>query len=308
METSTVPTQPTANGGYSIHQVVEMSGLKQNQIRNLVRRELIAPTRGYRDSLVFSFRDAVLARSIRVLCDEGVSMRTMIAAYLRLREKMGTDKSLSALRLCAGGTGVLVQERDTLWDPKTNQIQLDFTPKEQESDVTVLDFPAEVRRSQTERQRSVGKILELTQDVGAEVSDPDKFDSDDWYNLAMELESLKPEKAPDAYRQSIRLNPRNADAYVNLGRLYQLGGDLRRAKLRYQDALRISPAHPLANYNMGTLFDELDEIDTAVSYYMKAPRVADAHYNLGRIFEMRGDTLNSRHHFQRYEQLKKSGR
>ena len=49
-----------------------------------------------------------------------------------------------------------------------------------------------------------------------------RLDSDDWYNLGLELEELDPVNAPEAYDRSIGMNPKNADAHVNLGRLFQL--------------------------------------------------------------------------------------
>ena len=99
------------------------------------------------------------------------------------------------------------------------------------------------------------------------------------------------------------MDPENADAHVNLGRLCQLRGDLKRAKQHYHRALETTPSHQLAHYNMGTVFDELDEIDLAVKFYRKALSVADAHYNLARIYEIRGDQLSSLRHLRQYRTL-----
>ena len=104
-------------------------------------------------------------------------------------------------------------------------------------------------------------------------------------------------------RDRINLDPENADAHVNLGRLCQLRGDLKSAKRHYQRALETTSSHQLAYYNMGTVFDELDEIDLAVKFYRKALSVADAHYNLARIHEIRGDRLSSLRHLRQYRRL-----
>ena len=103
--------------------------------------------------------------------------------------------------------------------------------------------------------------------------------------------------------QPIKLDPRNADAHVNLGRLYQLEGQLKYAKQHYQMALNSRPEHQLANYNMGTIFDELDELTQASDYYEKAPEVPDAHYNLARIKEIEGDELSAQRHMKEYQLL-----
>ena len=112
-----------------------------------------------------------------------------------------------------------------------------------------------------------------------------------------------PEKAPDAYLRALELNPRSADAHVNLGRLLQLKGDLKRAKQHYESALRVSPDHQLASYNMGTVFDELEEVESAAEYYQRAPGVPDAHFNLARISEIKGDEVSALRHMREYRQL-----
>ena len=106
-------------------------------------------------------------------------------------------------------------------------------------------------------------------------------------------------RRPDAYRQSIRLDPKNADAHVNLGRLYQLEGDLKHAKRHYELALTARPGHQLAYYNLGTVFDELDEVDKAADFYAQAPGIPDAHYNLARIRELQGDEVSALRHMRK---------
>ena len=130
-----------------------------------------------------------------------------------------------------------------------------------------------------------------------------QLSSDDWYNLALDLEEADPGKAPAAYRQALAINPHNTDAQVNLGRLCQLKGDLKQARRHYKLALTHAPDHQLANYNMGTIYDELDEFDTACSYYSRASDIPDAHYNLARLFEVRGDELAALRHMREYRRL-----
>ena len=127
--------------------------------------------------------------------------------------------------------------------------------------------------------------------------------SDEWYNLGLDLEEVDLDKAPDAYRKALELDPSNADANVNIGRLYQLKGNLRHARRHYQMAMKTVPNHQLANYNMGTIFDELDELEKAAEYYERAPGVPDAHYNLARICELRGDEVSALRHMRHYRDL-----
>ena len=99
------------------------------------------------------------------------------------------------------------------------------------------------------------------------------------------------------------MNPGNADAHVNLGRIHQVHGDFKRATRHYQLALNAAPNHELASYNLGTVFDELGEIEAALAYYRQAPNVPDAHYNLARIYELRGDEVSTLRHMRSYKRL-----
>ena len=96
---------------------------------------------------------------------------------------------------------------------------------------------------------------------------------------------------------------RHADAHLNLGRLYQLKGDLKHAKRHYELALTARPGHQLAYYNLGTVFDELDETAKAADYYQRAPGIPDAHYNLARIRELEGDEVSALRHMRQYRDL-----
>jgi tetratricopeptide (TPR) repeat protein len=90
---------------------------------------------------------------------------------------------------------------------------------------------------------------------------------------------------------------------VNLGRLLQLQGKLKQAKRHYERALEAVANHQLAYYNLGTVFDELDQTDQAAEYYRRAPSVPDAHFNLARIFELKGDELAAERHMRNYRRL-----
>jgi len=148
------------------------------------------------------------------------------------------------------------------------------------------------RPNRKPEQAAVDRAHELSQ-----------LSSDDWYNLALDLEEADPDKAPQAYRQALAINPQNTDAQVNLGRLCQLQGNLKQARRHYKQALAHAPEHQLANYNMGTIYDELDEFATAREYYGRAKEIPDAHYNLARLFEVQGDELAALRHMKEYRRL-----
>ena len=266
--------------GYSTRQVAGLTGLPSRQIRHFVERGLIEPERGDRFEYRFGFQDLVLLRTARRLLDGDVKVRRTFSTLKKLRNQVTDARALSSLPIFADGDSVVLRGAQGTWDAQTGQGLLNFAQDKTPDNVASLAAR------------------------GDQNSQPiDELDSDDWYNLGLELEEVDPNKAPDAYRQAINLDPENADAHVNLGRLCQLRGDLKSAKRHYQRALETTSSHQLAYYNKGTVFDELDEIDLAVKFYRKALSVADAHYNLARIYEIRGDRLSSLRHLRQYRRL-----
>ncbi len=268
-------------GGYSTQNVAELLGLPQARIRDYVRRDLLQPLRNANGHFRFSFQDVVFLRAAKGLTDAAISVRHSNRALMKLRADLNQVGSLSAVRIYANGSVVEVQDDEKAWEVESGQLTMNFSIQELAENV------AELARSA----------------AGGEDKALEDLDSDEWYNLGLDLEEVDPLQAPDAYREAIRLDPLNADAHVNLGRLYQLSGDLRGATRHYQLALATRPEHQLANYNLGTIFDEQDDCDRAEIYYRKASLVPDAHYNLARIRELEGDEVNARRHLRLYHRL-----
>ncbi len=266
--------------GYSTKQVAELIGMSPQQIRHYVRRRLLEPSRGKRREFRFSFQDVVFLRTVKGLLAASCTSRQTFKALSKIKTELAPVKSLSAVRISANGDVVMVHEDNAYWEAESGQAHFDFSVRELASEV------AELVRANF----GGGK-------------EPDELDSDEWYNLGLDLEEVDPTHAPNAYKEAIRLDPENADAHVNLGRLHQLDGDLKMAKHHYEAALKVRPEHELANYNLGTIFDELEEPSTAAEYYKRAPYIPDAHYNLARIHELEGDEINARRHLRRYQVL-----
>jgi len=266
--------------GYTTREVSDLIGLKPQQVRHYVRRSLLDPSRGSRGEFRFNFQDVVLLRTAKGLLEAKVSSRRTFRLLLKLQEELAAVKSLAAVRVFADGNTVVVREDNAQWEVESGQVQMEFDVQE------LLDNVANL----------ANRNLIIAKEVGA-------YDSDEWYNLGLDLEEVEPDRAPEAYARAIELNPRNADAHVNLGRLMQLRGNLKQAKRHYEEALEVVPSHQLALYNLGTVFDELNEMDAAADYYSRAPAVPDAHYNLSRISELRGDELAARRHMRDYRRL-----
>lgn len=270
--------------GHTTREVAELVGLNTDQVRHYVRRKLIQPGRGERGEFRFSFQDVVLLRTAKGLMDASVTTRRAYRALVKLKKELAQVKSLSSVRIYANGSTVVVRDDDHVWEVETGQTTMDFSP------ATLADADA-------------GNVEKIANRHVTIAKESDELDTDEWYNLGLDLEEVEPERAPEAYKQSIRLDPKNADAHVNLGRLYQLKGDLKHAKRHYELALTARPGHQLAFYNLGTVFDELDEMAKASEFYLKAPSIPDAHYNLARIRELQGDEVSALRHMRNYRDL-----
>ncbi len=266
--------------GYSTQQVAELIGMKPTRVRHYVRRRLLRPARSPLGHYRFSFQDVVLLRTAKCMTDACISVRQTNRALEKLQTELKSVASLSAVRIYAHGNAVVVREEDQVWEVESGQMTIDF-------DIQAL----------------AGDVAQIARDNAGGGKPPEELNSDEWYNIGLDLEEIDPRQAPDAYRQAVRLDPENADAHVNLGRLYQLEGDLRLARHHYQCALTARSDHELANYNLGTIFDELDERDNAADFYQRAPSVPDAHYNLARIRELEGDEVNAKRHLRHYQRL-----
>ena len=275
--------EPGAHQGYSTREVADWIGLKPTQVRHYVRRRLVTPRRGARGQYQFSFQDVVLLRTAKELLEARITPRRANRALLKLHGALREKRSLASIKIQAFGRQVVVREDDRLWNAETGQGQLNFD--------TALVAPVP------------NSVAPINQPALIVVSEPEELDTDAWYNMGLDLEEIEPDRAPEAYRRAIALDPDNADAHVNLGRLYQMSGDLRRAKKHYEQALAVAPKHQLAAYNLGTVFDELDELDRAGEFYLAAIDVPDAHYNLARISELQGDELAARRYMRSYRAL-----
>ena len=266
--------------GYSTRNVADIVGMTPSQVRHFVRRKLLSPAKGANGEHRFDFKDLVLLRTAKSMIDAEVSPRSLFRAMTRLKASFASTEALSAVRLLAQGDGVVVRAKDRLWNAETGQGCLDFAQRVSGDTVTVLWEGRDI---------APGEVDELS--------------ASEWCQLGVDLEEWNVGKAMEAYQKAVLSDPNCADAWVNLGRLHQLKGNLKEAKRHYELAVEAVPGHQLANYNLGTIFDELNEGELATQFYAKAPDVPDAHFNLARLSRRRGDELAYRRHQQRYMSL-----
>src|SRR5690606_31703404 len=208
----------------------------------------------------------VFLRVVKGLASARVPPRRVHQALRRLREQLPEDRPLSALRLAALGGEVVVRERDRVWSPATGQYWLDFDAAPAEAGAA-LPWPGPRAAAAAEPEEPVALTAS----------------ADGWYAIGAELEESDPEQARVAYERALELDPRHADAHVNLGCLEHEAGRFAEAERHYRAALAIRPGDATAAFDLGVVLEDLGRPEEARAAYERAraidPRAGDAHHN-----------------------------
>ena len=269
--------------GYTTRQVAEILGIPPARVRSFARSVFLDPTRGPGNQYRFSFSDIILLRTMRDLRDAGVSMQRVRQVLHALREQLPEGGPLSALHITSDGDTVVVKEESTLWDPQSGQVHLDFAVRE------LAEKVEPIARANAAKPAST----ELT--------------ADQWYELALDLEPVATDRATDAYRRVLALNPGHVRAHLNLGRLLHEGGEVESAEAHYRQALAADPESATAAFNLGVALEDLERVGEAIEAYEKALRsdadMASAHYNLSRLYEAQGQSKEALRHLADYKRL-----
>lgn len=200
-----------------------------------------------------------------------------------LRAKLSEGEPLSALHITSDGDTVVVRDQGTLWDPRSGQIHLDFAIRE-----------------------LAEKVRPIAQASAAPPASTD-LTADEWYDLALDLEPVATNRAMDAYRRALALNPGHVRAHLNLGRLLHEAAAIESAESHYRQALAADPDSPTAAFNLGVALEDLGREREAIQAYERAlraePDLASAHYNLSRLYEAEGRTKEALRHLSDYKRL-----
>src|SRR5439155_1573228 len=90
------------------------------------RAGLLAPERGPRGELLFTFQDMVLLQTAKGLLSAHIAPRKIRGALQRLKEQLPSDRPLTGLRIAADGDSILVRDGERVWNVESGQVLFDF--------------------------------------------------------------------------------------------------------------------------------------------------------------------------------------
>ena len=271
--------------GYTTADVAELLSLSQEKIRLIARAGLLVAVKDTRGHYRYTFQDIVLLRTAKELFAARVPPKRIWRALRLLRKQLPSGQPLTAVRISAQGDEVVVRDKHVSWHAETGQASFDFF---------VSDLASEVRP--------------LVKRVVQAAHHQTRLTSDDWYNLALDCEIVGSlQEAKRAYTQALTMDAGNADAHINMGRLFHAENDLKSAEKHYRAAVDAARDNPMGPFNLGVVLEDAGEQGSAIIAYEQAieidPEFADAHYNLAQVYEQCGDRTAALRHLARYKAL-----
>ncbi|HLK88898.1 MAG TPA: tetratricopeptide repeat protein [Polyangia bacterium] len=268
--------------GYTTQDVARMIGVSAGRLRAYLRAGVLAPERGERGELRFSFQDLLLLRQAEGLVSQRVSPRRVRRALQKLRAQLPETRPLTGVQLGAEGSSVVVQDGNTRWQVESGQVLLSFEP----APAPVEEAPLAILRARP----TAG---------GGDVAPPSP---EEIYEIGCDIDETDPVQAEASYRQVLMQAPEHADAHINLGRILHERGDLPAAEAHYRRALQIRVGDATALFNLGVVLEDQGRNTAALEAYAGAieadGRNADAHYNAARLYDLAGDYSSALRHLR----------
>ncbi|WP_133716113.1 tetratricopeptide repeat protein [Methylocaldum gracile] len=98
--------------------------------------------------------------------------------------------------------------------------------------------------------------------------------------------------AVKSIEKAIAIAPAYADAYNNLGNIYNKAGKPEKAVDAYRRAIELNPGNVAAHNNLGTVLKDLERFEEAAEQFAKAielmPDNAELYHNFGNVFRKQG--------------------
>jgi tetratricopeptide (TPR) repeat protein len=262
---------------YGVGDVEKMLRLPRSTIRAMASAGFVNPTRGPRNTLLFSFQDLIVLRTAQTLASAKVPAKRITRSLKELRRQLPEAMPLSGLSISAVGEQVVVRDGSSQRQVESGQYVLDFEGDPASGSLSVIEHA----------QPAAGAA--------------------EWFAYGASVEREDPGTAIDAYRKAIEQDPARLDARINLGRLLHENRHYQEAERVYREAIGVCGHDALLLYNLGVLLGDLGRKREAIEAYEAAlrgdPATADCHYNLALLYESLGKPKQAIRHMSEYRRL-----
>jgi tetratricopeptide (TPR) repeat protein len=266
---------------YGVGDVEKMLRLPRSTIRAMASAGFVTPTRGPRNTLLFSFQDLIVLRTAQTLASAKISAKRITRSLKELRRQLPEAMPLSGLSISAVGEQVVVRDGAAQRQVESGQYVLDFEGDPVTGSLNVIERPQ-----------------------------PAAVATTDWFAHGAAVEREDPEAAIEAYGKAIADDPERLDARINLGRLLHEARRYQEAERVYREAISVCGRDPLLLYNLGVLLGDVGRKREAIEAYEAAlradPASADCHYNLALLYEGLGKPKQAIRHMSEYRRLTRS--
>lgn len=248
------------------------------------RRALTMSKAGRTAPSTYTFHDLLLLRTIKSLCDAGISVGRIRKALGLIERRLGTARGLQSVRISAVGHHIVVTDATGQWQPDSGQLLLDYDARRAFRIVDIGFGGAAARPAHLREAR-------------------------DWFERGVELEHDAPDEARRAYEMALRLDPSMAEAHINLGVWFHQMEDLEQAERCYRAAIQSHADSVVAYFNLGLVLEARGNRLGAISAHQRVIELEknhrEAHRSLGGLYEAEGRMTEALRHYAAARRLSK---
>jgi tetratricopeptide (TPR) repeat protein len=263
---------------FCTEEVARILKIETGRLKYWNRIDLVKPSVREYGKNFYDFQDLICLRTAQGLTAKGMPASAIKKSIDLLKKRIpDIEEQLNNKRIYAFGNRIIISHKNRLIDTQSGQMFFRFD---------VDDLIKEIEK-------------------GARIREQAKT-AEDWFEEGLRHDSNgeSHDKALQAYREALKLNPNYTDAYVNMGTVYYNQQKYLDAERCYRLALSRDPYHAKAHFNLGNVLDEFNCTEEAIRYYQKSlesdPTYADAFYNLARALEKQGQWDKAVRHWKSY--------
>jgi tetratricopeptide (TPR) repeat protein len=267
---------------YDVREVATTLRMSSRAVYGLVRSGFVAPVRGPRRRLQFSFQDILLLKTASRLIAASIPRRKVTRAVAALRRRLPSELPLAGLRISAVGDRIAVQSIGHAWDAESGQGLFAFDVLSGHRGIRVIE-------------------------AGAPAAPEPSIDR--WFAEALALEDADSAAAQERYQRILAADAQHRESYINCGRLLHLARDWQAAEHLYRQGIASCEGCAMLFFNLGVLLEDQERLAEAIAAYQQGlqcdPDHGDCHHNLARLYEASGRVQHAIRHFNHYRRLKK---